>query len=60
LKLFIAMKKITAITNSKTTNPNPPPCRLMPAIWVALRLRATPPKKGRNDALAGCLWHLLG
>jgi hypothetical protein len=60
LKLFIAMKKIAAKTSSKTMNPNPPPCRLMPAIWVAPRSRATRAKKGREYTPDGRLWHLLG
>ena len=60
LKLFIAMKKIAAMTNSKTMKPNPPPCRLMLAMWGSPELRATLPKKGREDAPAGHVWHLLG
>ena len=60
LKLFIAMKKTTTSTTSMTTKPKPPPCRLMPGMWGVRRRLATPVKKGREDAPAGPVWHLLG
>jgi len=32
----------------------------MLAMWGSPELRATLPKKGREDAPAGHVWHLLG
>jgi hypothetical protein len=60
LKLFIAMKKTAARTNSRTMNPNPPPCRLMPAIWDPPERPATQTKKQRQDAPGGQVCHLSG
>ena len=47
-KLRIATKKMMTNTTSKTTNPKPPPCFLMPEIWVRLRERASGRQKPRR------------